>query len=922
MVFRFPKIAVLVLIFLLIAKVSFSGGVKGFVYELETGLPLVSATIQIENTNYYTTSGLNGSFTIENIPAGEYTVVVNYVSFKTHRQFIRIKRDEVLRMEIRLKQDDESFLNEVIVYAKRKGNTEAAARNIEQYAPQVMNVVSARAIEISPDLTVANIVKRVSGVSIEMNNAGSGQFAILRGMDKRYNYTLINGLKIPSPDKNHRYIPLDIFPSEVLERLEVFKALTPEMEGNAVGGAVNMVMKDAPDKPVFNFNFSSGYNDIFFGRDFMGFDHKNIDRLSPYQTHEKRYNAVLSDFSQGPLNYHFIRPAPDFIAGLSAGNRFFQNKLGVLLATNIQKTNRGTNSMFFESTTVDTLRGETLTSMQNRNYSEQELRAALYSKIDYHLNEKSDFQWNNFFMNLNNYQVRDTKTTLLTLGGYDPANGNASLVYSTRSRSTRQNIFNSALQGEHRLSEDFNIDWTAVYSTACNDIPDNAKIYLRGEERNFASRKTTVVNLDRRWEKNSDRDMELGVNAGYYLPVASLPVKWTVGALFRDKKRKNFYNEYHFEPANFFDEFGVDFQKYNEIRWRLENPRGSVGTPLNYGATERIAAEFVQFKTSLNRMEITGGVRFETTIQGYKLDFPIGENHPDQKQVYTDVLPSLHLKYSPANKINIRSSYFRSVNRPGFFEIVPYTIVNEDYVERGNPDLKHAVADNIDIRFESFLHPAGQFMVSLFYKHIQNPIEYILKADSLRGQDIYFSPGNFGNAVNYGGEVDFIRYFNKIGFKANYTYTRSRITTEKAKRIRDENGNLKTISVNETRPLYGQSAHVGNLSLLYKNTRRRWDAQLAAQYTGDRISSVSQFVGNDLWQKAFVQMDASVEKKFTGGWRIFAKGNNLLNSPMTIYINNASTKNIEVPNQTLPGKTLIRQNYFQRSFYLGFRITM
>ncbi len=922
MFYRFVKITVSIFIFLFIAKASYSGTVKGFVYEQETGQPLVNATIQLDETNFHALSGLNGSFIIEDVPAGDYTVVFNYVSFKTLRQNIRIKGDEAIRIVSRLEQDEESFLNEVIVSAKKIGSTEAAARNIEQYAPQVMNVVSYRAIEISPDLTVANIVKRVSGVSVEMDNAGSGQFAILRGMDKRYNYTLINGLKIPSPDKNHRYIPLDIFPSEVLERLEVFKTLTPEMEGNAVGGAVNMVMKDAPEKPVFNFNFSSGYNDIFFDRDFMGFDHKNIHKRSPYQTHEKRYNAALSDFSKGPLDYHFKRPAPDFIAGFSAGNRFFENKLGALLAANFQNNYRGTNSLFFESNVVDTLRGETLTAMQNRNYSEQELRSALYSKIDYRLNEKNKFQWNTFFMNLNNYQVRDTKTTLLTLGGYDPANGNASLVYSTRSRVTRQNIFNSALQGEHRLSDNLDLDWTAVYSIAGNDIPDNAKIYLRGEDRNFVSHKTTVINLDRRWEKNTDRDLEFGMNAGYYLPVASLPVKWTAGALFRDKKRRNFYNEYYFQPANSFDEFGIDFQEYNEIRWRLENPRGSVGTSLNYSATERIAAEFVQFKTSLNRMEVTGGVRFETTIQGYKLDFPIGESRPDQKQVYTDVLPSLHLKYSPVEKVNIRSSYFRSVNRPGFFEIVPYTIVNEDYVERGNPDLKHAVADNLDLRFESFLYPAEQFMVGIFYKHIQNPIEYILKADSLRGQDIYFSPGNFGNAENYGGEVDFIKYFNKIGFKANYTYTHSRITTEKAKRIRDENGNLKTISVDETRPLYGQSAHIGNLSLLYKNLKRGWDAQVAGQYTGDRISSVSQFAGNDLWQKAFIQLDASVEKKLRRGWSIFAKGNNLLNTPKIIYINNTSTKNVDVPNQSLQGKTLIRRNYFQRSFYLGVRFIL
>ncbi len=916
---RSVKILILIFIYLLITKVAISGTVKGFVFNKATGTPLVNATIQLEKTNQYTVSGLNGSFIIENVPPGDYTIVINHVSLKTFTQAIKIDAQEVLIIEARLEQDDESYLNEVIVTAKRNGRTEKAARSLEQYAPQIVNVVSSQAIEISPDLTAASIVKRISGVSIERDNAGNEQFAILRGMDKRYNYTLINGVKIPSPDKYNRYVPLDIFPSELLERVEVFKTLTPAMEGDAIGGAVNMVMKDAPGKPVVTFNIASGYNDIFFDRDFMSFDHKNIDKLSPYQTHPKRYNAVPSDFSTGPVSYQLNRPSPDLLAGFSAGNRFFKNKLGVLVSANLQNTYRGNNSLFFESSVVDTLKGVTLTSMQDRNYSEQELRYAFYLKNDYRLPNGNKIQWNNSFVNLTDFQVRDSKLTYLTLGGYDPEKGNAALLYSTRSRTTRQYIFNSTLQGEHHLSQDVKLEWSAVYSIAKNDVPDNAKVTLNGEENNFVARKTTAKNASRRWEYNTDRDLAAYLNLTYYLPVASLPVEWMVGGLYRDKRRDNFYNEYYFRPVDPYDEYGKDFENYNEIQWIVENPRGSVGTSLNYEASEKIAAEFVQFKSSGRHMEITGGVRVESTSQGYELDYPIGENRPNGKQVYTDVLPSIHLKYMPATKINIRTSYFRSINRPGFIEITPYTIVNEDYVERGNPDLKHAVADNIDFRFEIFPNPAEQLMAGIFYKHIRDPIEYILKADSLRGQDIYYSPGNFGNAVNYGGELDFIKYYNKIGFKVNYTYTHSRITTAKSKRIRDENGNLKTISVDETRSLYGQSAHIGNVSVLYKDSKTGWDAQLAGQYTGDRINSVSQFVGNDQWQKTFIQMDASVEKKFKSRLSIFAKANNLLNTPMIVYIDNTSPKNADVPDQSLSGKTLIRENYFQRSYYLGLR---
>ena len=913
---------ILAFLFFFLPELVVAGTIKGFVYDGSTGDPLADATIHLENTSFNTSSGLNGSFVIKNIPEGVYTIVVRYVSFKSFTQPVKIDKEGDAIVEVQLEPDRDSRLQEVVIEGQKKADNEIRARNLERSASQIINIISGQSIRISPDLTVASLVQRVSGVSVEPDNSGHAEYAILRGMDKRYNYTLVNGVKIPSPDEKNRYIPLDIFPSELLERLEVYKTLTPNMEGDAVGGVVNMVMKDAPDSLSFSVNAATGYSDIFGGRDFMSFRHHEINKRSPYETHPARYNATPGDFSKGPVNYHSGMPVPDLIAGFSAGNRYVKSRLGVLLAASFQNTYRGNNSLFFESAVVDTLRGVTLTSMKKRNYSEQELRYALYSKIDYILKGSDKLQWSNAFFSLTDFQVRDTRSAFLTIGGYDPDNGNATLEYETRSRTTRQHIYNSTLQGNHHLQPDLKLNWSAVYAAAIRDQPDNATVVLNGEENNFTFMKTTVDNGWRRWERNADRDLSGYISLNYYRPLLSLPVEWMAGGLYRDKRRNNFYNEYEFRPVDPYERYGEDFEDYRQIRWIVENPRGSVGTSLNYKSFERINAQFLQFKIQGRHLDIVGGARIENTSQGYDLDYPVGESRPDGKQVYTDVLPSLHFKYMPGEKTNIRASYFRSINRPGFFEIVPYTIVNEDYVERGNPDLKHAVADNIDIRFERFPGPAGQFMVAVFYKRLHDPIEYILKPDSIRGQDIYYTPGNFGNAINYGAEMDFIKYFNKIGIKVNYTYTHSRITTAKSKRIRDDNGDLKTIAVNETRPLYGQSAHIGNISVLYKDPERRLDAQLAFQYTGDRINAVSQFVGNDLWQKAFIQMDASVEKKFKGGLSIFAKSNNLLNSPMIVYLKNASSKNLRVPAQSLSGKTLIRRDYYQRSYYLGVRYAL
>jgi hypothetical protein len=895
-----------------------AGTLKGKLFEAATGEPALGVVIRIEGTNIHDISGLDGSFSINNLQKGSYRLSISHISYATVQKEFSIEDNETVRFELKLEAANLS-LDEISVTAKRDGSSEHTARLMERNASQVMNIVSGKTIQISPDLTVANVIQRISGVSIERNSNGDGQYAILRGMDKRYNYTLVNGVKIPSPDNKYRYVPLDIFPPDLLDRLEVYKALTPSMEGDAIGGAVNMVMKDAPDKFTFSANISTGYNELFMERKFMSYDFKGVQQKSPYERNGNQYNAVPADFSKAPVNYSSKSPLPNLLGSVAIGNRFMHDKLGILLAGSYQNTYRGSNSLFFNSETVDTLRGETLTKMSERQYSEQQTRYGLHSKIDFRINDKHKIQFYNALMSLTNVQVRDAKSTQLTIGGYDPELGNATLSYSTRSRLTRQQIVNSTLQGKHQLTDRFALQWSAVYSKATNKVPDNVTVPLAGIMENFQERKTTVDDASRRWEHNSDRDLSAYLNATYNMTIGGVQVEWTAGGLFRDKSRSNFYNNYQLRPADPFAEYGKDFNEYAAIKWIIQNPRGSVASALNYDATEQINAGFIQFKAETRNAEILGGVRAEATNQGYSMLFPIGEDRPNGKQVYTDFLPSVHFKFKPEENINLRASYFRSINRPGFFEIVPYRIVQEEYQERGNPDLKRAIADNIDLRYEIFPKASEQFMVGAFFKNIKNPIEYTLQRDAIRGQDIYYSPGNFGNAKNYGLELDYIKYVKQFGIKANYTYTHSRITTPKSKRIRNESGDLQTINVEQTRPLYGQSAHVANLSVLYKNQNNGIDAQLAGGYTGDRINTVSQFVDNDLWQEGFVQMDASFEKTFTNGLGIFLKANNLLNTPMEVYMKNTSEGNAGIQHQDLPGKTLIRRDRYQRSYLLGVR---
>lgn len=898
---------------------------KGHVYDKQTGEAIVGATVVLENPRRTTNTGLDGTFEFKDVKVGTAKISVSYITYRTIEKTLMILKEDNDHLKFYMESDSKS-LDDITIKSNAVSSTDQGARRLEKNAPQLMNIVSGRSIEISPDLTVANVMQRISGVSIERNSNGDGQYAILRGMDKRYNYTLVNGVKIPSPDNKYRYVPLDLFPSDLLDRLEVYKTLTPNLEGDAIGGAINMVMKNAPGLLQVNANVATGYNQLFFDRKFTSYNASGINYKSPYEINGKNYNATQNDFSKGTLDYKYKNPAPNLIGSLSLSKRFLDNKLGVVLAGSYQNTYRGSNSTFYNNAVVGVDPYAKITSKNYREYSEQQQRTGLHGKIDYVFNKDHQISLYNVYVNLKNQQVRDAVTTTYN-GVYNPTAGNAELVYDTRSRLTEQQIYNTTLHGDHKFFDDkFKVQWSAVYSSAKNDVPENTSISLNGIEQNFQSKRTSLVNTNpvtRRWERNTDEDLAGYLDLTYQVLTGEHKLDIMAGGLYRDKQRSSFFNNYNLAPsaANAFDLYGVNFQNYTDLNLVVSNSTGAVANALTYDASEKIAAGYGMFKYNSAKLEVIGGLRVEHTNQGYNLLFPAGEAFPKGNQIYTDLLPSLTAKYFLSQKAQLHASYYKALNRPGFYEIVPGKVKNEEFIERGNVNLQRALADNFDLRYELFPGASEQLLVGAFYKRIKNPIEYTFQADAVRGQDTYYTPGNFGTANNYGAEVDYIRYFSKIGVKANYTYTHSRINTTKTTRvINSTTGDTEPANVNQERPLYGQSAHIANLSLLFKDTKKGWDVQVAGAYTGPRINTVSQFLNNDLWQEGFIQMDASAEKRFKGGISVFVKANNILNTPTKLFIKGTNPENNNINEDLVKnGTTLIRSDYYGQNYLIGFR---
>ncbi len=891
--------------------------IKGQIADRTTKEQLVGATITISSLKLNTIAGLDGTYSFQNVAKGKYKIVCSFIGYQSQDTLISISNNTVLNFHLK---DAYSELATITVSGKKYKESEVSAKKDEQNSQIVSNIVSAKSIQLSPDIIIANVLQRVSGVSLERSSSGEGRYAIIRGMDQRYNYTLINGIKIPSPDNKNRYVPLDIFPSDLVERVEVSKALTPDMEGDAIGGAVNMIMKNAANRLYVNASVSTGYNQNLFNKGYNYFPVKSINSKSPFEAYGSSYSAKPIDFTRDNLNYTKKSFTPNAIASLSIGNRFFNNKLGVMLGASFQNTYRGNTGIFNPSEYYDETNKEGSLRIKHsniRDYSSQLTRIGLNAKIDYSIDERNKISLYVFDAILNDAQTRMTTDTLQPPPRVGPGTGQ---VWNYgRSRYQHQSIYNSTLQGSHVLSPKLNFDWTTAYSVAKNNIPDLAEyeydngFFADGTSPVPYQHANKVVDYHRIWETTSDRDIAGYAKLAYANNFKEIPFTLMVGGMYRSKHRDNLYQDYELRTIPNPD---GSFQLWTDIyhfNWSVFNPNGSPANPNSYRADENISAGYATLKFTFKKLETLAGVRMENTNQQFDTDLPVTLAGKSGKITYTDVLPSIHLRYLLNNQTNLRLSYFSSINRPGYFEIIPTNKKGDEYDETGNPLLKHAKADNIDFRFEYFPKSNEQILAGMFYKNIKNPIEYGFvgqKADQ-------YQPANFGNATNYGFEFVYEKYINKFGLRLNYTYTNSSITTTK---IETFNNIRIEPAPSETRPLQGQSAHIANAALLYKNIPLGIDMQLAWQFTGKRIALVSPYYGFDQWQKDLNMFDFSAEKKFKKNFGIFLKIQNLLNTPDEYYVNKPISNTYAVPYENLSSsQTLSRRNLYGQNYQIGFR---
>lgn len=881
----------LILLFLFPASYTFAQNatIKGKITDEQTKEPISGAYVHFDDKNGGAITDAFGDYSITGITPGKYELKVKYIGYKEFEKDIEISVGQVSAIDITLTQKSES-LKEVKVYGKINEQSEASSRRSEKNADNLTNVISAQAMQRSPDINAANALQRVSAVTLQRNSGSDEAYAIIRGLEPRYNNTLINGVKVTSPDPVSRFISLSIVPSDLLAKIEVDKTLTPEMEGDAIGGTVNLVFKDAPEYEYFTANGSIGYSAIFFNRKYDNFYQGAVQTKSPTERFGPGYVATPGYFSRANLDFTKKNAPPTSLLGFTYGRRFLNNKLGFIIADSYQNQFYGTNSEF-NVAEPDVRTGKNfqpvLSDVANRTYSTQQLNNGLSGHLDYKFDDNNKITLDNVFLYTRLAQSRlSIDTSILGGNGGRIGPGTGTVYNDNRSYIQNQYAENLKLSGKHVIAKHFLFDWSGIYSNATQDSPDRADISINHLiNPDFTSTPDYFDNITRIWEKSGNKDLSALANLGYKTGLgekSSIEIK--AGGLYRHSTRFNHQNEYILKAAptanggksGFTDIYSADFIVYNQTGTDQSDAT-------NYTAYENISAGYGEAKLTLNKLDIVGGVRIEGTEQGY-------DSHPvvlnvlsSAKKTYTDVLPSLQLKYELTELSNLRASYFKSIARPALYELVPTPTFGQSTDVTGNPYVQHTVADNYDLRYELFPRKEEQFFIGGFYKNIVNPIEFAL-IDANNGQ-LNTTPQNFGTAKVAGAEVVYSKYFGDLGVSGNYTYTYSNINTPKIV-PQDGSVNGQPVIKDQSRPLQGQTGNVFNLSLLYKNDKQKEFVQLAYTYTSKTLSLVYQDYGYDYYQQPQSFLALSGEKQVSKHFVLTAKVNNLLNTPTVVKISN------------------------------------
>lgn len=822
------------------------GKIVGKVIEATSGTPLMGSNV-ILSTLLGASADIQGNYTISGVQPGDYQIRASYLGYEEEVLEVTVQANQLTVVNFSLKESSKE-LSGVAVYGQLTRG-QAKALNEQKNSPNIKNVVSSEQFQLFPDRNAAETVARIPGISITYDQ-GEGELVQIRGLAPQYNSLTVNGQRIPAPDPDlGRAVGLDLLNQDLMENIVVTKALTPDIDGDAIGGNINFQMKQAPDKGIFAVNIGAGYNAQHSYFDEYG---KDIINLSGY-----------------------------------AGQRFFDKKLGILFAASYYKTNRG--SLLKELEYDDIMTGHISTQHSN-DYD------VLRERTGFNLNTEFKFdQFNKIYLNLNHNRYFDKEIRRLDEWIIDD---------ETETKETRNRVedqfLNSVMFGGNHNFNGIKLDYTGSRIKAKEDMP--ARTYFRFQrdfdfsgysndeiktfEPNTRFNQEDILTLNRiRVDDNLNEDEDISgmvnVEIPYYLTGEKSTIKF--GGKYTDKSAK--YTARRLQLRDFPETYTVGEGEFGFTDVIVSpDDTGYLGaeraeypdqTSNNYDANETVLAAYGM--TTLNLTEkfmILAGVRFESTQNKYKTLAAESVEHGESDASYSNLLPSAHLTYRFNDKMNLRFAYSSGISRPDYVSLVPYEFRDDDAreISKGNPDLHPTTSHNLDLMFESYTSSLGLFSAGIYYKKMSDIILNSTHNETLSyngGSQVYeitMPVNGDDDATVYGFELaanqrlDFLNvpFLNYFSIYANYTYTKAELKVD--------GRNL---------PMGYSPKHIANFALMYDNPKIGLSFVISNNFRDDILQSVGDDQYTDSYFKQEYHLDLSVKQKITKHLSAFLQLNNL-----------------------------------------------
>ncbi len=886
---KFKLIIVALLGFWLQSGFAQKGDLIGNVKDKEFNDVLPFANVLIKGTTMGTTTDFEGNYAFKLDP-GTYTVVFSFIGYETLEVVDVVINPGAVTEVNGVIGPLSNQLEEVVVSVKTQENTEASILDVQKRSVNLLDGMSAQSFKKVGASNLVSAVRNVPGVSVQ-----GGKYVYVRGLGDRYTKSILNGVDIPGLDPDRNTIQMDIFPTNILDNVQVVKSSTADLPADFTGGMVNIITKELPNNEEYSVSLGIQYNpNMHFNSDFLSYQGSNGDKfgydsgLRSLPINKQQYIPTPSD--KNPLltviteqfNPEMKAKKKDSYMdtnfGFTAGNQFnvgTDKKLGYLASFSYRE-----QYIFYEN-------------FENGNYRKSADKSV--TELELAKGQVGDVGRNNVLLSgLAGLTLKTPKSKYklnvmhiqngLSTAGYlrqEILFADAVIVFKDNLEYNQSQITNALLTGKHSNEDgSWVTEWKISPTYSLIDDKDVRVTPFQYEPDTdiYNISPSSAGNPSRIWRNLEEINAVGNLNIQKRHNLFGKQAKLAFGGAYTFKNRNFSIDNYRIRiQGGAGQEFKGDADQLlqPENIWTVKSGKGSYiegnFEPANtFDASQSVAAVFVSEEFQITeKLKSILGVRFEKFDLYYTGQNNFGDVVYDNEKVLdkADFFPSLNLIYGVNDETNLRMSYARTTARPSFKEASITQIFDplSSLTFNGNIDLQPTYIDNMDIRYERFGTNTQMFAVSGFFKNFTDPIEltYFLSAtDQLQ-------PKNLGNAIVYGAEFEVRKDFGFFGeawedlsFNANVSIINSELEMSEeeleARRLSLRDGE----KLEDTRPLQGQSPYLVNVGFNYGNEDFGWQAGLFYNVQGETLEVVGTGDVPDVYTMPFHSLNFNLTKSF------------------------------------------------------------